>query len=133
MAVVVLDSTILELLATLGLQRLAAPARSLQSSALDLLPPLGITVAMVIPRSYPVPMKVEVSVPDAIFEAAERLAKQRHVPRSQLFAEALQEYVARHGGDAITAKLNELYALEDSTVDAALTRTQLAAIDHETW
>ena len=98
MAVVVLDSTILELLATLGLQRLAAPARSLQSSALDLLPPLGITVAMVIPRSYPVPMKVEVSVPDAIFEAAERLAKQRHVPLSQLFAEALQEYVSRHDG-----------------------------------
>ena len=78
-------------------------------------------------------MKVEVSVPDAIFEAAERLAKQRHVPLSQLFAEALQEYVSRHDGDAIAAKLNELYALEDSTVDAALTRTQLAAIDHETW
>lgn len=78
-------------------------------------------------------MKVAVSVPDPIFEAAERLAKQRHVPRSQLFAEALQEYVSRHGGDSITAKLNELYALEDSTVDAALAQAQLATIDHETW
>lgn len=77
-------------------------------------------------------MKVAVSVPDPIFEAAERLAKQRHVPLSQLFAEVLQEYVSRHDGDAITAKLNELYALEDSTVDAALARAQLARISHTT-
>ena len=78
-------------------------------------------------------MKVAVSVPDPIFEAAERLARQRHVPRSQLFAEALQEYVSRHGGDAITAKLNEVYAVEDSTVDAPWVQAQLAAIDRETW
>ena len=73
---------------------------------------------MAIPRSYPVPMKVAVSVPDPIFEAAERLAKQRHVPLSQLFAEALQEYVSRHDGDAIAAKLNVLYAWDVSDPNA---------------
>lgn len=41
-------------------------------------------------------MKVAISVPDAIFDAAEQLAKQRDVPRSQLFSEALNEYIARH-------------------------------------
>jgi hypothetical protein len=30
-------------------------------------------------------MKVAISVPEPIFDAAERLAKQRRVPRSQLF------------------------------------------------
>lgn len=74
-----------------------------------------------------------VSVPDPIFEAAERLAKQRRVPRSQLFADALQEYVSRHGLEAVTAKLNEVYAAEDSAVDVPLMQAQLASIEHEAW
>lgn len=78
-------------------------------------------------------MKVAVSVPDSIFDAAERLAKQRHVPRSQLFAEALKEYVSRHGSEAITAKLNEVYASEDSAVEEPLTHAQLSSIEHEAW
>lgn len=78
-------------------------------------------------------MKVAVSVPDPIFEAAERLAKQRRVPRSRVFAEALLEYLARHGSDAVTEKLNEVYAVEKSSVDKGLVRAQVAAIDHETW
>jgi metal-responsive CopG/Arc/MetJ family transcriptional regulator len=78
-------------------------------------------------------MKVAVSIPDPIFEAAERLAKQRRVPRSQLFADALQEYVSRHGLEALTAKLNEIYAAEDSAVDVPLMHAQLASIEHEAW
>ncbi len=78
-------------------------------------------------------MKVAVSVPDPIFDAAEYLAKQRHVPRSQLYAEALQEYVSRHGSEAITAKLNEIYAVEDSGVEKSLFNAQLASIEHKTW
>ena len=78
-------------------------------------------------------MKVAVSVPDAIFDAAERLAKERHVPRSQLFAEALQEYVSRHDSEAVTAKLNEIYAAEDSAVEEPLAQGQYASIDHEAW
>ena len=78
-------------------------------------------------------MKVAVSVPDPIFAAAERLAKQRQVPRSQLFADALEEYLSRHGADAVTAKLDEVYASEDASVDRSLARAQLAAFDHEAW
>lgn len=78
-------------------------------------------------------MKVAVSVPDPIFDAAERLARQRRVPRSQLFAEALQEYVSRHGTEAVTAKLNQIYAAEDSGLEESLTRAQAAALDHEAW
>lgn len=78
-------------------------------------------------------MKVAISLPDPIFDAAERLAKQRRVPRSQLFAEALKEYVSRHGSEAITARLNEVYASEDSDVERPLAQAQLAAIEHEAW
>lgn len=78
-------------------------------------------------------MKVAISVPDPIFNAAERLAKQRQMARSQLFTEALVEYVSRHGSEAVTAKLDEIYATEGSCVDGSLVRAQFAAIDHETW
>ena len=78
-------------------------------------------------------MKVAVSVPDRIFEAAERLAKQRRVPRSQIFAEALAAYVETRESDAVTSKLNEIYAHEASIVDVGLMQAQSNSIDHEAW
>lgn len=78
-------------------------------------------------------MKVAVSVPDPIFDAAERLAQERRVPRSQVFSEALEEYVAKHNGAAVTAKLNTVYAAEAAAVDSALASAQYASLSHETW
>ena len=78
-------------------------------------------------------MKVAVSVPDRIFEAAERLAKQRRVPRSQIFAEALSAYVESRSAEAITAKLNDVYGKEASAVDAGLAQAQLESLNHEAW
>lgn len=78
-------------------------------------------------------MKVAISLPDPVFDAAERLAKERRVPRSQLFSEALQEYVSRHGAEAVTAKLDEVYAVRDSALDESLAYAQNSSIDHEAW
>ena len=78
-------------------------------------------------------MKVAVSVPDRIFEAAERLAKQRSVPRSQIFAEALSAYVESRGAEAITSKLNEVYGKEASAINSGLAQAQLDSLSHETW
>jgi metal-responsive CopG/Arc/MetJ family transcriptional regulator len=78
-------------------------------------------------------VKVAISIPDPIFEAAELLAKQRHVPRSQLIAEALREYVSRHGSVAVTAQLNEVYGREGSSVEPSLVQAQYASIPHEAW
>ena len=78
-------------------------------------------------------MKVAVSVPDRIFEAAERLAKQRCVPRSQILAEALSAYVESRSAEAITSKLNEIYGQEKSAVDSGLAEAQLESLSHETW
>ena len=78
-------------------------------------------------------MKVAVSIPDPIFEAAERLAKQRNVPRSQIFAEALAAYVESRGSEAVTSKLNEVYGRETSALDNDLAQAQLDSISHEAW
>ena len=78
-------------------------------------------------------MKVAISIPDPIFEAADRLAKQRNVSRSQVFAEALAAYLDERNSESITALLNEIYDRESSSVDAALTAAQFESISHEAW
>jgi metal-responsive CopG/Arc/MetJ family transcriptional regulator len=78
-------------------------------------------------------MKVAVSIPDPIFEAAEQLAKERNVPRSQIFAEALSTYLELRNSESVTALLNEIYGRESSKVDEALTKAQFVAINHEAW
>lgn len=78
-------------------------------------------------------MKVAISIPDRIFEAAERLAGERGVPRSQLFAEALEAYLAEHGPGVVTERLNRVYASEASKVDEGFAQAQFGTLDHEAW
>jgi metal-responsive CopG/Arc/MetJ family transcriptional regulator len=55
-------------------------------------------------------MKTAVSIPDDVFEGAERLARHTKKSRSQLFSEAVREYVARHAPDHVTAALDRVCA-----------------------
>lgn len=78
-------------------------------------------------------MKVAISLPDSVFEAAERLAEELKKPRSQLYAEAIAEYVGQHDASAITDKLNDVYSKESSKVDESLYRAQTATLKNEAW
>ena len=78
-------------------------------------------------------MKVAISVPDPVFQAAERFAKERGMPRSQLFTEALEEYLAQHGPEAITAQLDRVYNSERSGLDETFIRAQSAILKDEAW
>ncbi len=53
-------------------------------------------------------MKTAVSIPDDIFERAERLASQKGRSRSQVYAAALDEYLARHVHDEVTDAMNRV-------------------------
>jgi metal-responsive CopG/Arc/MetJ family transcriptional regulator len=55
-------------------------------------------------------MKTAVSIPDDAFEAAERLAQRTKKPRSQLFTDALREYVARHAPEEVTDAMDGVCA-----------------------
>ena len=78
-------------------------------------------------------MKVAVSIPDSIFDAAERLAERRNVPRSQVFAEALEQYLKEHGGESIRQALDAIYSTEDSRLDSAVAEAQAKVLDDEAW
>jgi metal-responsive CopG/Arc/MetJ family transcriptional regulator len=51
-------------------------------------------------------MKTAISLPKDVFEKAERLAKRARKSRSQLYCEALREYVVRHSPDEVTEALD---------------------------
>ncbi len=53
-------------------------------------------------------MRTAVSIPDDLFAGAERLAKRRKKSRSELYTDAVREYVARHDPDEITAAINRV-------------------------
>jgi len=54
-------------------------------------------------------MKTAISLPDALYVDAEKTAKSMGIPRSQLFAIALQEFINHHKREKITEQLNEVY------------------------
>ena len=51
-------------------------------------------------------MKTAISLPDEIFRGAERYARRARKSRSQLYTDALVEYLARHAPDEITEDMN---------------------------
>jgi metal-responsive CopG/Arc/MetJ family transcriptional regulator len=78
-------------------------------------------------------MKTAVSLPDELFHGAERHAKRARKSRSQLYADALAEYLARHAPDEVTEAMNAVVRqLSESRVDlfaAAAARRMLERAD----
>lgn len=65
---------------------------------------------------YTIGMKTAVSLPDRVYREAEGYAKRTKKSRSQLYAEALAEYLARHAPDEVTEAMN---VVVDELGDAA--------------
>ena len=59
-------------------------------------------------RGYTTGMKTAVSIPDQVFEQAERLARRTRKSRSHVFSDALREYIARHSPDDVTEAMNRV-------------------------
>ena len=60
--------------------------------------------------SYTNGMKTAVSIPDDVFEGAERLARRTKKSRSRLFSDAVKEYLARHGREEVTDAMDRVCA-----------------------
>ena len=78
-------------------------------------------------------MKVTLSIPDELFDSAETLGKRLGVSRSRLYATALADYVARHQSRKVTARLNAVYATEESSLDTSLRRAQARSLPRDSW
>lgn len=76
-------------------------------------------------------MKIAISIPDTLFEAAEQLAQQMGLSRSELYATALAAYIEAHRDECITEQLNRLYEDEDPSLDDVIQRLQLLPLPQE--
>jgi hypothetical protein len=78
-------------------------------------------------------MKVAVSVPEPVFEAAERVSRRLRIPRSQLYSRAIAAYVREHSGEDVTKALNAVYAKHPSALDPAWEKVSLEVLRREKW
>ncbi len=78
-------------------------------------------------------MKTAVSIPDDIFERAERLASRGRRSRSEVYAAALDEYLARHAQDEVTEAMNRVCGEVDGNDDAFLTAAGRRVLANTEW
>jgi hypothetical protein len=80
---------------------------------------------------YSVAMKIAVSIPDPLFEAADRLAAARKTSRSNLYAMALERLLAEEDDSAITDRLDAVYAADAPATERPAPRRVITV--RESW
>jgi metal-responsive CopG/Arc/MetJ family transcriptional regulator len=90
------------------------------------------TVAMLVTPKIDLSMKTAISLPDELFEEADAVAMQIGVSRSQLYATALAEYVAKFRSEQITSQLNAVYSVQAPT-DNAVTSAARKTLRRAEW
>lgn len=78
-------------------------------------------------------MKTAISIPDEVFESAERLAEEAGISRSELYVTALRSYIEEQQGLKVMEKLNKIYGKEKSKLDPVLKKLQSKVMRREKW
>ena len=82
-------------------------------------------------------MKTAVSLPDQLYMEAEKTAQTLGIPRSQLFARALEDFIALHKRENITERLNKVYSKIDQSEFLEISNASVEAIrnftKNDTW
>lgn len=84
-------------------------------------------------NGYTLGMKTAVSVPNELFERAERMARRLEVSRSELYSRALREYLARHSPDEVTRALDRLSEDLDTSADDFLREASRLILEATEW
>ena len=85
------------------------------------------------PSGYTFGMKTAISVPDEIFNDAEKLAKRLKISRSQLYRLALTDYVARHSPEAVTEALDRVCADLDTGSEPLVSAAARRVLERTEW
>jgi metal-responsive CopG/Arc/MetJ family transcriptional regulator len=76
-------------------------------------------------------MKTAISIPNHVFDEAEKLAQRLGMSRSELYANAVSEYLREYKSEGITEKLNEVYQQESSGLDIVSRALQFASLQKD--
>lgn len=78
-------------------------------------------------------MKTAVSIPDELFAEAERFARRFGKSRSQLYREALSEYLLRRDPEAVTRAMDDSLSKIDPARDQWLAEAGRQALKRSDW
>jgi hypothetical protein len=80
-------------------------------------------------------VKTAVSIPDRVFQSAEKLAMRLGVSRSELYAKALAAMIERHSEELVTSQLNDVYAPDEeaSVLEPDVAELQSRSLPQEKW
>jgi metal-responsive CopG/Arc/MetJ family transcriptional regulator len=78
-------------------------------------------------------MKTAISLPDDVFKEAENYARRSRKSRSQLYAEALSEYLARHAPDEVTERMNSVCDRIGTEQESFISEAARRIMAKESW
>lgn len=85
------------------------------------------------PLGHTTGMKAAVSIPDDVFEEADRLARQLKTSRSHLYSRALKEFLLRHAPDQVTDAMNRVVDEVGTAPDEAQRRAVRRVLENTEW
>lgn len=82
---------------------------------------------------YTIGMKTAISVPDELFNKTEKLARKTGKSRSQIYREALAEYLLRREPDAVTEAMDRALAGIDQGSDPWFSEAGRRTLERAEW
>ncbi len=78
-------------------------------------------------------MQIAISIPDPIFQSAERLARQLGLSRSELYSHAIADFISAYHDDLTTNALNAVYTGDESALDPLDWQMQMVTLRKVEW
>jgi len=78
-------------------------------------------------------MKTAVSIPDDVFDGAERLARRTKKSRSRLYTDALREYLTHHTPEEVTEAMNRACAEIGDQKDPFISSASRRILERVEW
>jgi predicted transcriptional regulator len=78
-------------------------------------------------------MKTAISIPDELFRRAEELARRLGKSRSQVYREALAEYLRRRDTNSVTASMNAVVDEVGAKVDPWVAEVARRTLERTEW
>jgi len=80
-------------------------------------------------------MKTAISIPDRLFDAAERVSNRLGISRSRFYAMAIEKVLESDARRGVRQALDAVYAQENSRLDPRLAKMQSASLlaQDEKW
>ncbi len=80
-------------------------------------------------------MKTAISIPDPVFEAAEKLARRLGMSRSQLYSTAIDAWIEKYRYSGVTEQLNAVYEAnpEGGRLEQEIEELQSQSLTEEGW